>query len=166
LYGHGNEIYAIASSNKGDIIISSSISKNKENSSMIIWDTKEFQKKQILNSHKYTVTDVNKIFNLKFSFTHDDNYLISVSRDRCISIFKKKDNNYELLNFKEIHERIIWACSINYNNDKILTASRDKTVKIHNFELNLIKKYNFEHSVTSCSFINDETYSSFFSVGL
>jgi WD40 repeat protein len=64
------------------------------------------------------------IFKKKFCFTSNDDYLISVSRDRCISIFKFIENQYELIKFKEIHERIIWSCSINFENDKILTASR------------------------------------------
>lgn len=70
---------------------------------------------------------------IQLEFSHSDNYLVSVSRDRHLVIFEIVDNtSFKLVKKIKGHERIIWSCSWSYNDQFIATGSRDKKVKIWN----------------------------------
>ncbi|XP_058748091.1 elongator complex protein 2-like [Vicia villosa] len=68
-------------------------------------------------------------------FSHDDHFLLTVSRDRQFSIFTitrtgSGEISYSLLTRQEGHKRIIWSCSWNPHGHEFATGSRDKIVKI------------------------------------
>jgi len=67
-------------------------------------------------------------------FSRDNAFLLSVSRDRHLSIFSirktKEGVEHRLVAKHEAHKRIIWACSWNPFGYQFATGSRDKTVKI------------------------------------
>ncbi|KAL6544650.1 hypothetical protein OROMI_023512 [Orobanche minor] len=70
---------------------------------------------------------------MQLEFSHDNTFLLSVSRDRHFSIFaiKQADEvSHELIARQEAHKRIIWACSWNPFGHEFASGSRDKTVKI------------------------------------
>lgn len=79
-----------------------------------------------LEGHSLTVT--------KLKFSHDDKYLLSVSRDRLWSIYEKVEDQsdigytYQLASQAKAHARIIWDCSWSHDDTLFATASRDKTV--------------------------------------
>eukprot|EP01080_Neovahlkampfia_damariscottae_P002865 gene2865-4708_t len=149
LYGHSNEIMTITSSNKSNLISSSCKSKNKEYSKIIIWSSKDWKIKQELKGyHNLTIT--------RIQFSNDDQFMISISRDRKIVLYKKQDDG--LFKFykqvEEAHERIIWDCSFSKNGKYFVTGSRDQKMKIWETEtLNLKKEILFKNSITSISFL-------------
>lgn len=67
-------------------------------------------------------------------FSHDDQFLLSVGRDRLISIFqideKQTENNkiFQLIFKSTVHERIIWSCSWSLDDNFFATGARDKMV--------------------------------------
>ena len=101
-----------------------------------------------LQSHTLTVT--------KTKFSHNDKYLLTVSRDRIWSIFERCDEGiyykipfntsfqekiltihkyvyigttpYKFVTKNKAHSRIIWDCSWSHNDTLFATGSRDKTV--------------------------------------
>lgn len=94
-----------------------------------------------LAGHSLTVT--------KISFSPDDRYILSVSRDRTWRLFEREaaggkyfphKQHSSLLNSSPIeryrpitadktHTRIIWDCDWSREGDVFATASRDKTVR-------------------------------------
>ncbi|KAG0007077.1 Elongator subunit elp2 [Modicella reniformis] len=82
-----------------------------------------------LVSHTLTVT--------KVKFSHNDKYLLSISRDRLWSLFERVEDNgvavtdpYKLVVSNKSHARILWDCSWAYDDSLFATGSRDKTIKI------------------------------------
>ncbi|CAG8477672.1 4245_t:CDS:10 [Ambispora gerdemannii] len=125
LYGHGYEIVSVDSSHDGKYIASSCKSTSPEHAVIRLYSTdtwKEFP--QPLQSHSLTVT--------KLKFSHNDKYLLSVSRDRFWSLFERCSQvpPYKLVAKNKVHTRIIWDCSWTHDDKSFATASRDKTVHI------------------------------------
>lgn len=75
-----------------------------------------------LVAHKLTV--------VQLEFTKDDQYLLSVSRDRQWTLFKRQSPysfKFDLLRKeKDAHTRIIWGCSWSHEDAFFLTISREK----------------------------------------
>lgn len=91
----------------------------------------------VVPSHSLTV--------VQLQFSHNDKYLLSVSRDRHFSLFQVNESDKSdksdssspsvevtLLCRVQAHERIIWSCSWNFNDNYFITGSRDKSVIIIN----------------------------------
>ncbi|KAG9139239.1 hypothetical protein Leryth_011255 [Lithospermum erythrorhizon] len=121
-----------------------------------LWQVGSWKSLGCLHSHTLTVTQM--------EFSHDDSFLLSVSRDRHFSVFAINqtgaDNNitHELVIRQEGHKRIIWACSWNPFCHEFATGSRDKMVKIWSVENRssvklLITLPVFGSSVTALSWV-------------
>ncbi|RKP17468.1 WD40 repeat-like protein [Rozella allomycis CSF55] len=128
LYGHGFEVFSVASSNDGSLLASSCKSSTAEHAKIILWDTKTWKIISHLAGHSLTVT--------RIKFSPDDSHLVSVSRDRSICIFKRNGNDFNLIKTIQAHSRIIWDVDW-FDNLNFITVSRDKKIKIWNLEKDL-----------------------------
>ncbi|CAK71431.1 unnamed protein product (macronuclear) [Paramecium tetraurelia] len=142
LYGHGYAIQAIAIHQ--NIAASSSVAITSKAAEIIIWDTNTFKIKQLLPCHNYTV--------VQLVFSKSGKYLISVSKDRCLGVFVKQDDDtYQLLSKSQPCSRIVYTCSFNNDESLIFTGSRDKKFRIYNTkEASLpIKEIDFPDEITA-----------------
>ncbi|XP_055920289.1 elongator complex protein 2 [Eupeodes corollae] len=130
LYGHGFEIYALAASSDGQILASSCRATNAEYAQIILWSTATWKQVQKLSSHQLTVTQMR--------FSPDNKYLLSVSRDRRLSVFENKSTkesiSFEMVSTTDktngIHTRIIWSCDWSHDSKLFVTSSRDGKVVV------------------------------------
>ncbi|RZF41054.1 hypothetical protein LSTR_LSTR002686 [Laodelphax striatellus] len=125
LYGHGYELYSLATSNDGKLVASACKATSEEHASILLWDTKKWQKVQTLTCHQLTVTQM--------SFCPDDSLLLAVSRDRSWSLHKRSGElRYELVYKSDkktgLHQRIIWCCAWTHDGLYFATGSRDGKV--------------------------------------
>lgn len=105
-------------------------------------------------SHQLTVTQL--------AFSPNDQYLLSVSRDRRWSLFSKTNATYELVvsssKTNGLHSRIIWCCSWTPDSKYFATASRDGKVGIWSLEMTVSKtvavvaSLEMKNSVTAMDF--------------
>ncbi|KAK7081757.1 Elongator subunit elp2 [Halocaridina rubra] len=132
LYGHGNDLMALASTSDGAIIASSCKATQEADANIILWEVKTWRQLQDLPKHRLTVTQM--------EFSPDDKYLLSVSRDRTWTIFKREalENEqgivYKFSDFSKqkdtAHSRVIWSCAWLADSMHFVTASRDKSVAV------------------------------------
>lgn len=134
LYGHGYEIYALASSPDATLLASSCKSTNAEHAQIILWNTATWKQIQKLSGHQLTVTQMR--------FSPNGEYLLTVSRDRRWSLFKRQpldsDNN-KVATFalaactdktNGVHTRIIWSCDWSHDSKYFITSSREGKVVV------------------------------------
>ncbi|CAJ0838955.1 13103_t:CDS:10 [Entrophospora sp. SA101] len=124
LYGHGYEIVCVDASHDGKYLASACRSTIAEHAVIRLYDTKTMKElSNPLQSSSLTVT--------RTKFSHNDEYLLTVSRDRSWTLFKRCNENlpYKYLTKNKAHGRIIWDCSWSHDDKLFATASRDKTVK-------------------------------------
>ncbi|XP_028155974.1 probable elongator complex protein 2 [Ostrinia furnacalis] len=126
LYGHGYEVFALeasAASADGRLLASACKATTKEHASVLIWDTSNWQKLQVLVSHQLTVTQL--------AFSPDSQRLLSVSRDRRWTLYERsKDTNLFGIaagtdKTNGIHSRIIWCCAWGHDSEVFATGSRE-----------------------------------------
>lgn len=127
LYGHANELVCVSSNNKGSIIASACKAKTADVAAIRLWDTNTWRQLDVLQGHSLTVTQI--------SFSPNDKYMISVSRDRHLIMYEQQELQNGGITYTPVikskaHERIVWGCSWSYDNNFVITGSRDKTVKI------------------------------------
>ncbi|XP_074574276.1 elongator complex protein 2 [Curcuma longa] len=125
LYGHGNELFAICCDHKGMLVASSCKAQSAAVAEIWLWKVGSWKAVGRLQSHNLTVTQM--------EFSHDDSFLLSISRDRHFSIFSidnSGETSCQLVAKHEAHKRIIWACSWNPFGNQFATGSRDKIVKV------------------------------------
>ncbi|KAJ1702432.1 hypothetical protein LUZ63_002211 [Rhynchospora breviuscula] len=126
LYGHGNELFSLCCNHAGTLVASSCKAQSANVAEIWLWEVVSWKAVGRLQSHTLTVTQI--------EFSHDDALLLTVSRDRQLSVFsltKTSDGvDHKLIAKHEAHKRIIWACSWNPVKHEFATGSRDKTVKI------------------------------------
>ena len=151
MYGHGNEIYTIDISHDGKFLASGQKAQEVKNAKLYLWDVEN--KKLIKKLDGCTLTIV------QISFSPNDNFLLTVSRDRSWNIYIKKDNSYEFYqNLKNAHKRIIWCCSWSFDEKYFITGSRDKFISIWTQDdKKKFKKFSTlenKEPVTSIEFIN------------
>lgn len=130
LYGHGYEISTVATNHAGTLVATACRASSIDHAVIRLYDTKEWlEVKPPLKAHSLTVTSV--------QFSPDDNYLLSVGRDRQWVVWQKKSEaKFEMkYNNPKGHTRMIldasWAA---LEKPTFLTAGRDKTVKIWQVE--------------------------------
>ncbi|MED6130952.1 Elongator subunit elp2, variant 2 [Stylosanthes scabra] len=154
LYGHGNELFSLCCDHRGELVASSCKAQSSNVAEVWLWQVGSWKSVGRLQSHSLTVTQM--------EFSHDNNLLLTVSRDRHFSIFAitrtGTEISYSLLARKEGHKRIIWSCSWNPHGHEFATGSRDKTVKIWAIDKELSVRLlltlpQFESSVTALSWI-------------
>ncbi|XP_024542072.1 elongator complex protein 2 isoform X1 [Selaginella moellendorffii] len=129
LYGHGNELYSMCSNHGGEILATACKAQTPSVAEIWLWETKSWRPITQLRSHSLTVTQM--------EFSHDDRFLLSVSRDRHLSLFRITTGTIfivpafqRLLVKLEAHKRIVWTCSWSPHDNRFATGSRDKSVKI------------------------------------
>lgn len=128
LYGHGYEIYALASTPDGRLIASASRATSLEHAKILIWNTSTWKIVQQLQAHILTVTQL--------AFSPDNKFLLSVSRDRTLSVFENKQTaencDFILVTHTDkqssVHARIIWCCDWSHDSTHFVTGSRDGKV--------------------------------------
>lgn len=155
LYGHGFELISIASSHDGSIVASACKAAKPEHAVIRLWDTKTWKEiRPPLAAHTLTVTDI--------KFSYDDQWMVSVGRDRQWSLFRKVEGQaspYQLVcSNAKAHARIIWSCSWSIDNKYFVTGSRDKSIKIWSktsedgSSWDAVKTIKFEEAVTAVDF--------------
>ncbi|XP_078543812.1 elongator complex protein 2 isoform X1 [Lissotriton helveticus] len=133
LYGHGFEIFCVASNIAGTLVASACKASRREHAGIILWSTVSWKQLQSLSFHNLTVTQM--------AFSPDNRYLIAVSRDRNWSLWKQQDEgSTEIEPFfslhahtsksTAVHSRIIWTCDWTPDSKYFLTGSRDKKVVV------------------------------------
>ncbi|KAH6802078.1 elongator protein 2 [Perilla frutescens var. frutescens] len=155
LYGHGNELFSLCCDHEGKLVASSCKAQLASVAEIWLWQVGSWKAVGRLHSHSLTVTQL--------EFSHDNSFLLSVSRDRHFSVFAIKQTgqdeiSHELVVRQEAHKRIIWACSWNPFGHEFATGSRDKTVKIWQLENGSSVKLlttlpTFQSSVTALSWL-------------
>lgn len=129
LYGHGYEIFSMAARHDGSILATACKSTSPEHAAIILWDTETWSQVQQLLAHQLTITQL--------SFSPNDKYLLSVSRDRRWSLFECDDKiiyNLVACSSKNdnFHSRIIWCCAWSHDSLYFATGSRDGKIGIWN----------------------------------
>ncbi|KAK5136926.1 hypothetical protein LTR08_001433 [Meristemomyces frigidus] len=129
LYGHGYEICAVATSRDGSLVATACKASSIEHAVIRLYETTSWREiKPSLTAHTLTVTSL--------AFSEDDQYLLSVGRDRQWAIFEKDaeaTNSFKpFASNPKGHARMILDCSWAYGAAKhvFATAGRDKSVKI------------------------------------
>ncbi|RGB42359.1 quinon protein alcohol dehydrogenase-like superfamily [Rhizophagus diaphanus] len=144
LYGHGFELISVGASNDGKYIASACKATIAEHAVIRLYDTSTWKElPNPLQSHTLTVTQI--------KFSHNDKYLLSVSRDRIWSIFEKCEGTipYKFITKNKAHSRIIWDCSWSHDDKLFATGSRDKTEQTQWDCKSTIK---FQEAVTAIDF--------------
>jgi elongator complex protein 2 len=157
LYGHGYEIICLAISHNGKYIASAGKAQSDKHSKLFLWDSQKNQLICKLDGHALTIVQT--------EFSADDEYLLTVSRDRSFCLFRRNtcDNGekqpYVLMQTeKETHMRIIWTCSWSHDSSLFVTGSRDNSIKIwtknntNNLFTEVFKK-EFKSAVTSVNIL-------------
>lgn len=126
LYGHGYEIFCMAATHYGDLLATACKSTNIEHAAIILWSTGSWSQVERLVSHQLTVTQM--------EFSPEDEYLLSVSRDRKWSLFQEQGGSYALIATSSKkdnpHSRIIWCCAWTRDSSYFATGSRDGKVGV------------------------------------
>ena len=129
LYGHGYEISAVASSHDGNVVATSCRASSLDHAVIRLYTSRDWHEvKPPLTAHSLTVTAL--------GFSSDDQYLISVGRDRQWAVFERDGDRPEGYLLKHSnpkgHSRMILdACWAPLEAGRVFaTAGRDKLVKI------------------------------------
>ncbi|KAJ5166493.1 Elongator complex protein 2 [Penicillium canariense] len=129
LYGHGYEISAVAVSHDRAIIATACKASSVDHAVIRLYDTSDWHEiKPSLAAHSLTITDL--------SFSDDDQFLLSVGRDRQWAVFARSEQdpttfNSWATNPKGHSRMILGAAWAPITTQRIFaTAGRDKSVKI------------------------------------
>ncbi|CAM6085995.1 unnamed protein product [Calypogeia fissa] len=130
LYGHGNELFAMCCDHAGKFVATACKAQSETFAQIWLWQVDSWRPAGQLKAHALTVTQL--------EFSHNDRFLLSVSRDRHLSVFERvqagneseSSSPYQLVTKIDAHKRIIWTCSWSCCDRFFATGSRDKIVKI------------------------------------
>ncbi|KAM3722590.1 Elongator complex protein [Dirofilaria immitis] len=156
LYGHGFEVFTVASNHSGTLIASACKASRIESAVIIIWDNKEWKRRCELQCHKLTV--------VQLTFSNNDSFLLSVSRDRTFAISVRSSEDpfeWKLLvtsekKYSKVHSRIIWCCAWAPDDKYFVTGARDKKLCFWRFDGNdieLVAERKHLHPVTAVDFV-------------
>uniref|UniRef100_A0A8C9T233 Elongator complex protein 2 n=1 Tax=Scleropages formosus TaxID=113540 RepID=A0A8C9T233_SCLFO len=125
LYGHGFEIFCLASNSARTVVASACKASRAEHAAILLWSTRTWRQLQTLMLHTLTVTQM--------AFSPDCRFLLAVSRDRTWSLWKQQDSpTFSLCAHTSkdtsVHTRIIWSCDWSHDSKYFVTSSRDKKV--------------------------------------
>ncbi|KAK2595778.1 Elongator subunit elp2 [Conoideocrella luteorostrata] len=128
LYGHGYEISCLAASHDGKLIASACKASSTNHAVIRLFETERWTEiRPPLVAHSLTTT--------RLRFSSDDNYLLSVGRDRQWAVFERNPDEAALYTLLQLnpkgHSRMIldaaWAPS---QSPLFATAGRDKQVRV------------------------------------
>ncbi|CAO3612414.1 unnamed protein product [Cunninghamella echinulata] len=128
LYGHLYEIMCIDATTNGQFIATACKASTPEHAVVRLFDTTKWKELSTkISAHSLTVTRVR--------FSHNDKWLLTVSRDRYWSLSERTTTDsgeiiYNLITKNKAHARIIWDCAWAHDDSLFVTGSRDKTFKI------------------------------------
>ena len=123
LYGPPYDVISVAASNSGSYLAASCFAKKPEHAQIILWNANNWKESQKLSGHSLSVAQI--------KFSHSDEYILTVSRDRSFCLYKKEVDKYETLVVSgSVHARIIWSADWTFDDEYFATGSRDKIVKI------------------------------------
>ncbi|KAJ6121868.1 hypothetical protein N7512_004333 [Penicillium capsulatum] len=129
LYGHGYEISAVAVSHDRKLIATACKASSVDHAVIRLYDTSDWHEiKPSLAAHSLTITDL--------SFSDDDQFLLSVGRDRQWAVFTRSEQDQTTYtqyasNPKGHSRMILGAAWAPITADSVFaTAGRDKSVKI------------------------------------
>jgi elongator complex protein 2 len=129
LYGHLYEVMCVDATTDGKFIATACKASTSEHAVIRLFDTTQWKELTTkIAAHSLTVTRVR--------FSHNDRWLLTVSRDRFWSLSERKQNTttgdieYELVAKNKAHARIIWDCAWAHDDALFVTGSRDKTFKV------------------------------------
>ncbi|KAM7373068.1 hypothetical protein PAMP_007950 [Pampus punctatissimus] len=131
LYGHGFEMFCLASDSTRTVVASACKASKAEHASVLLWSTSTWRQLQTLPCHTLTVTQM--------AFSPDAQLLLAVSRDRTWSLWRRNlptpDSPEPQFSLHAhtgkdtaIHSRIIWSCDWSSDSKYFVTSSRDKKV--------------------------------------
>eukprot|EP00743_Colponemidia_sp_Colp-15_P000855 GILK01000943.1.p1 GENE.GILK01000943.1~~GILK01000943.1.p1 ORF type:complete len:632 (-),score=154.96 GILK01000943.1:158-1855(-) len=126
LYGHGYELISLAVNHKGSLVASACKAQTWDHAAIRLWETDKWKQVATLPGHTLTV--------VQMEFSHNDRYLLSVSRDRQWILFSVEESAGEvavsIVARNKLHARIIWTCAWTLDDRYFATGSRDKTVRV------------------------------------
>ena len=151
LYGHGNEVYCVASHPSGRVLASACRAQSASTAGIMLWDTATWTACEALKAHTLTVTQL--------EFSPNGKFLASASRDRSVGIFLQQQSTlissdsdaapgtinangaaphisapppqYAMAtHVQKAHSRIVWGVSWAPDSRLLATASRDGCTKI------------------------------------
>jgi elongator complex protein 2 len=151
LYGHGNGLTCLAADHAGRLVASACKARDPETARVRLWDTATWRAlagegggPATLPGHQSTV--------VQLAFSHDDRVLASVSKDRQVCLYARKDDDggggggsssggeqengaahpgYCLAQtLTKAHKRIVWSCSWSHDDALLATGSRDGSFKL------------------------------------
>ncbi|GAV02117.1 hypothetical protein RvY_12719 [Ramazzottius varieornatus] len=183
LYGHGYEIASLACSHSSDgqtVLASASRASRPEDAEIYLWcatlrsvetSAQTWSLAGRIDCHTLTVTQM--------EFSHNDQYLLSVSRDRTWALHKRdsqKPVQYATCaksDKKNGQSRIIWTCAWTPDDRYFATGSRDKTVCVLGVReepsvtvvVDLIYRLTFDEAVTAISLTFAETQRVLMAIG-
>jgi len=129
MYGHGYELFAVASNKAGTMVASACKSSQPKEAAIIVWDTRSWKQIGRIEAHSLTVTQL--------AFSPAADLLLSVSRDRSWALHALDLDDQDQLSVTRIafsdkktspHKRIIWTCCWSCDGKYFYTGSRDKLV--------------------------------------
>ncbi|XP_029919923.1 elongator complex protein 2 isoform X2 [Myripristis murdjan] len=131
LYGHGFEMFCLASDSTKTVVASACKASKAEHASILLWSAACWRQIQALPCHTLTVTQM--------AFSPDAQLLLAVSRDRTWSLWRRNppssdspEPQFSLYAHTgkdtAIHSRIIWSCDWSPDSKYFVTSSRDKKV--------------------------------------
>jgi WD40 repeat protein len=128
-----------------------------EETAIRVWTVKDNRWTEtgtLLEGHSLTVT--------RMSYSNDDNYVVTVGRDRKWMLFKVSWNNGEfisvdpVMSFSKAHSRIIWDVCWTPDDMFFITGSRDKSVAVWASQKNEDKFENFTKNGSAYSTVKFE----------
>lgn len=82
LYGHGAELFCVAATPAGDLLASACKAQTSSTAAVWLWDTATWTAVGSVVAHSLTVTQL--------QFSPDGQTLVSVSRDRTITVYARQ----------------------------------------------------------------------------
>ncbi|KAI3658621.1 hypothetical protein MP638_006403 [Amoeboaphelidium occidentale] len=160
LYGHGDSVFTLNSSHNLKVFMSASVGRTggrMEETAIRVWTVKDNRWTEtgtLLEGHSLTVT--------RMSYSNDDNYVVTVGRDRKWMLFKISWNNGEftsvdpVMSFSKAHSRIIWDVCWTPDDMFFITGSRDKLVAVWASQKNEDKFEKFTRNGSAYSTVKFE----------
>ncbi|KAF0714789.1 Aste57867_3695 [Aphanomyces stellatus] len=127
LYGHGNELMCVASNHSRTLLASACKARDEQFASIWLWSTTDAGHDHAIGAVQQLVGHASTVVQLAFS--HNDQYLVSVSKDRHVCLFAKDGGGaYALVQKQKAHKRIVWTCDWAPDDRVFATGSRDETL--------------------------------------